>query len=238
MKGRRYFKVFISLSIYLSIYLSLSIYIYIYTHIHVFIFPFTDQYSSHYSLAHAPWTDFNTFMKPIKQRFSCPGDSRMSPSGLYKPNLREVTECRQWTGLKPSQPWTLPETRRTNTNYPQLPTTTQSDYQGNVDHLVQLPLPKYYVLEPNPDNSPQKLHSDSSGEVEHSLQLPLPKYYVLESNTETMSSSSPPPLVRRQDTSREVEDSVPLPIPKYYVLERDSQSRPHISNTKASNRSV
>ena len=192
---------------------------------------FSEQYSSHYSLAHAPWTDFNTFMKPIKQRFSCPGDSRMSPRCSFKPNMGNVTECRQQAGLAPAKPWTLPESRRPNFDFPQLPTVGQSDYQGNVDHLVQLP--KYYVLEPNPEHSPHKLHSDSSGEVEHSLQLPLPKYYVLESNMESLSYAG-----KRQENSAEVDQSVPLPLPKYHVLEPETQTRPQISHTQAPDQKV
>lgn len=175
-------------------------------------------------------------MKPMKQRFSCPVDTRMSPRCLHKPNNNsDIIESRQWTGLKHSKPWTLPESKRPVFGFPQLPSTSaaaavaQVDYQRNVDHLMQLPLPKYYVLEqPSLDISPQIQHPDSPGEIEQSLQLPLPKYYVLEPGTQT------PVPIHHSDDSEEVEhfrDIVQLPLPKYYVLEPDSQNRPQVSHT-------
>ena len=170
-------------------------------------------------------------MTPIKQRFSCPMDARMSPRHMRKSNVEEPSECRQQTGLAPTKPWTLPESRRPNFDFPQLPTGGQSDYQGNVDHLVQLPLPKYYVLEPNPDNSPQVPHRDSSVEVDHSVQLPLPKYYVLERNSQT------PPLILYPEYPEETEhldETAQLPLPKDYVLEPDFQNRPQVTYTETS----
>ena len=165
-------------------------------------------------------------MTPIKQRFSCPVDARMSPRHMRKSNVEEpAAERRQQAGLAPAKPWTLPESRRPNFDFPQLPTVGQSDYQGNVDHLVQLPLPKYYVLEP--EHSPQKLHSDSSGEVEHSLQLPLPKYYVLERNTQT-----PPPILN-PEYSEEIERSeasVRLALHRDYVLGSDTKPSTSITH--------
>ena len=203
----------------------------------VSILSLVDQYSSHYSLAHTSWIDQNTCMKPMKQRFSCPVDTRMSPRCLHKPNNNsDVSESRPWPGLKPSKPWTLPESKRPVFDFPQLPTTsvataavTQVDYHRNIDHLIQLPLPKYYVLEqPSLEISPQIQHPDSRGEIEQALQLPLPKYYVLEPSSQT------PPSTHHSDDSEEVEhlgDIIQLPLPKYYVLEPDSQNRPQVSHT-------
>ena len=152
----------------------------------------------------------------------------MPPRHVHKANVEEPSERRQQVCLAPAKPWTLPEGRRPNFDFPQLPTVGQSDYQGNVDHLVQLPLPKYYVLESNPDNSPQKLHSDSSGEVEHSLQLPLPKYYVLERNTQT----SRPPILHPEysEEIERAEASAHLALRRDYILGSDSKPSTSITH--------
>ena len=169
-------------------------------------------------------------MKPTKQRFSCPVDTRMSPRCLLKPTpgntaLPNATpEGRQWPGLKPSKPWTLPEGRRPAFDFPPLPigTVPQDDIPRNLDNLVQLPSSKYYVLEPNLEHSPTKTNSDSSGDGECSIRLPPPKYYVLEPNSDS------PQSIQSINNAEKVEHSVALPLPKYYVLEPDTQDQTKI----------
>lgn len=163
----------------------------------------SDQYSSHYSLAYSSWIDPDSDpnRKALQQRQSCPGhEARVTSRCLHKPNNSQSSHSpggRRWTGLKSFSV-------STDTSRPNSPSCNRMESPGYATRLQQLPplphsdrdieqsaFPKYYVLEPNSQNSPSshggsRYHQDHSAEVEHSLQLPLPKYYVLEPNTQTL----------------------------------------------------
>ena len=203
---------------------------------------FPDQYSSHYSLAHAPWSEHNSFVKPIKQRFSCPADSRISPQNSYKTNIGQITHTTttsRWTGVKSvsmdtgthSLPCNLRDVRTSSTFHPRqlppLPQISHPTYHEKVtcsEHSLPVSLPKHYVLETNSQTPLCLPHSDYSEYLECSeYSLPLAKYYVLEPD------SNPPPQTSQEpqekDYSRRVEHAELFEqstFTKYYVLEKDS----------------
>lgn len=197
---------------------------------------FPDQYSSHYSLAHTPWSEHNSFMKPIKQRFSCPIDSRISPQNSYKTNIGHITHTTttsRWTGLKSvsvdtgthSLPCNLRDVRTSSTFHPRqlppLPPLPHANYHEKIvcsERSLPVSLPKHYVLETNSQTPSRLPHSNYSESLEHSeYSLPLAKYYVLE--------PYPKPSPQEKDYPRQVEHSELFEqstLTKYYVLEKDS----------------
>ena len=180
-------------------------------------------------------------MKHIKQRFSCPIDRNISPRCVHKTNAGNVAEGgSKWTGMKPSQPWTLPEARRNGSNSQQSVTEADLNYPSQVDCLVQLPLPKYYVLESNPEKSSQQIpHPEPHGEVEVCPQMSLPKYYILESSLDAQSSSLPmTAAAAHSDNSELFEKPVTLSLPKYYILESETQNNTQASHLQASDHVV
>lgn len=146
--------------------------------------------------------------------------------------------------MKPSQPWTLPETRRNGSNAQQPITEVDLNYPSQVDCLVQLPLPKYYVLEQNPENSSQQLpHPEPHGEVDVCPQMSFPKYYILESSLDAQPTSTPKAAAgaaaaSHSDNSELFEQPVTLSLPKYYILESETQNNAQTSYSQASDHIV